>query len=58
MMGQRGEAPSGGAVREKQHYLNESTFNELLISRKKAMIDLREDHLSRCVRSREVGGQR
>lgn len=42
-----------------KHYLNESTFNELLISRKKAMIDLREDHLSRSERSRvrrsEVG---
>lgn len=37
---------------EVKHYLNEPALNELLISRKKAMIDLREDHLSRCVRSR------
>lgn len=51
-----------GLLRKKsevKHYLNEPTFNELLISRKKAMIDLREDHLSRSERSRgrrsEVG---
>lgn len=34
------------------HYLNEPSLYELLVSGKKAMIDLREDHLSRCVRSR------
>lgn len=34
------------------HYLNEPPLYELLVSGKKAMIDLREDHLSRCVRSR------
>lgn len=37
---------------EDSHYLNETPLYELLVSRKKAMIDLREDHLSRCVRSR------
>lgn len=37
---------------EDSHYLNEPPLYELLVSRKKAMIDLREDHLSRCVRSR------
>lgn len=48
---------NSGLLREKsevKHYLNEPTLNELLISRKKAMIDLREDHLSRSGRS-EVG---
>jgi len=38
--------------REHSHYLNEPSLYELLVSGKKAMIDLREDHLSRCVRSR------
>lgn len=38
-----------------RHYLNEASFYELLISGKKTMIDLREDHLSRCVRSKIVG---
>ena len=38
--------------RGHSHYLNETPLNELLVSGKKAMIDLREDHLSRCVRSR------
>lgn len=38
--------------RGHSHYLNEPPLYELLVSRKKAMIDLREDHLSRCVRSR------
>lgn len=33
-------------------YLNEPPLYQLLVSRKKAVIDLREDHLSRCVRSR------
>lgn len=42
---------------EVKHYLNEPTFNELLISRKKAMIDLREDHLSRSKRSEVRGGR-
>lgn len=30
-------------------YLNEPALYELLVCRKKAMIDLREDHLSRCL---------
>lgn len=34
------------------YYLNEPSLYELLVSGKKAMIDLWEDHLSRCVRSR------
>lgn len=34
------------------YYLNESSLYELLVSGKKAMIYLWEDHLSRCVRSR------
>lgn len=49
------EGKNSGLLREKsevKHYLNEPTLNELLISRKKAMIDLREDHLSRSERSR------
>lgn len=33
-------------------YLNEPPLYQLLVSGKKAVIDLREDHLSRCVRSR------
>lgn len=47
---------NSGLLKEKivvKHYLNEPTFNELLISRKKTMIDLREDHLSRSERSRD-----
>ena len=42
---------------EGSHYLNEPALYELLVSRKKAMIDLREDHLSRCVRSRGRGSK-
>lgn len=38
--------------KEDSHYLNEPPLYELLVSGKKAVIDLREDHLSRCVRSR------
>lgn len=33
-------------------YLNEPPLYQLLVSGKKAVIDLREDHLSRCARSR------
>lgn len=33
-------------------YLNEPPLYQLLVSGKKAVIDLREDHLSRCVMSR------
>lgn len=49
-----GETWQGGQRDEwvHSHYLNETSFYELLVSGKKAMIDLREDHLSRCVRSR------
>lgn len=38
--------------REMKHYLNEAAFNELLISRKKPMIDFRKHHLIRQVRSK------
>lgn len=38
--------------REIKHYLNEAAFNELLISREKAMIDFRKHHLIRQVRSK------
>lgn len=41
----------------KQRYLNQPPFNELLISREKAMIDLRKHHLISQVRS-EVEVQR
>lgn len=36
----------------KQHYLNQPAFNELLISREKAMIDFRKHHLISQVRSK------
>lgn len=41
----------------KQHYLNQPAFNELLISREKAVIDFRKHHLISQVRSK-VEGQR
>lgn len=40
-----------GQKSKMKHYLNEPALNKLLIGRKKAVIDLREDHLSRCARS-------
>lgn len=42
----------GKVQREMKHYLNEAAFNELLISRKKPMIDFRKHHLIRQVRSK------
>lgn len=40
----RGEEEAGHSG-----YLNEPALYELLVCGKKAMIDLREDHLSRCL---------
>ena len=41
------EREGRGAKDTGHYYLNETSLNELLVSGKKAMIDLRENHLSR-----------
>ncbi|TNN83939.1 hypothetical protein EYF80_005810 [Liparis tanakae] len=49
-LGPGGPGGPGGPERQERghsHYLNEPPLYELLVSGKKAMIDLREDHLSR-----------
>lgn len=55
--------PFGGKIKTSKdsHYLNKPPLYEMLVSRKKAMIDLREDHLSEqvCeVKRSKVRGER
>lgn len=50
--GQYLNAKENSDFSRKQHYLNQPAFNELLISREKAMIDFRKHHLISQVRSK------